>query len=122
MWEGRLCFNEEGKKEDHKDGRSATRRTEEILLAIMNMVMPFLRFTMEIGEDFIDMKLPTLDVKIWVKNGIIEYDFFKKTMAANTVLHGKTSQSKTTKFASLTQEVVRRLLHTSRTPHLESPT
>ena len=41
---------EEWKKEDLKDGKSATRRTAEILLAIMNMVMPFLKFTMEVGE------------------------------------------------------------------------
>ena len=51
---------------------------------------------------------------IWVKNGRIEYDFFEKTMSTNTVLHAKTSQSEKTKFASLAQEVVRRLLHTSR--------
>ena len=36
-------------------------------------------------------------------------------MAANIVLHAKTAQSDKNKFASLTQEVVRRLLHTSRT-------
>ena len=35
-------------------------------------------------------------------------------MAANTVLHAKTALSEQTKFSSLTQEVVRRLLHTSR--------
>ena len=35
-------------------------------------------------------------------------------MAANTVLHAKTAQSEQVKFSSLSQEVVRRLLHTSR--------
>jgi hypothetical protein len=49
---------------------------------MMNMVMPFLMFTMEIGEDFVDLILPILDVKIWVANGIIEYDFFEKPRAA----------------------------------------
>ena len=115
MWDGRLCFCEEWKMEDMKDGKSATRRTAEILLNLMNQIMPFLKFTMEIGEDFIDMKLPTLDVRIWIRNGRIEYDFFEKTMSTNTVLHAKTAQSEKTKFASLAQEVVRRLLHTSRT-------
>ena len=81
MWDGRLCFCEEWKMEDMKDGKSATRRTAEILLNIMNQVMPFIKFTMEIGEDFIDMKLPTFDVRIWVKNGRIEYDFSEKTMS-----------------------------------------
>jgi hypothetical protein len=64
MWEGRPCFCEEWKLEDIKDGKSATRRTAEILISIMNQVMPFLQFTVEIGEDFIDLKLPTLDVKL----------------------------------------------------------
>ena len=59
-----------------------------------------------------DLKLPTLDVKIWVREGRIEFDFFEKTMSINTVLHAKTAQSDSTKFASLSQEVVRRLLHT----------
>ena len=95
-------------------GKSATRRTAEVILAIMNSIMPFLKFTMEIGEDFIDCKLPTLDVKIWMIAGRIEFDFFEKPMAGNTVLHAKTAQSESNKFSSLTQEVVRRLLHTSR--------
>ena len=43
MWEGRLCFCETWKLEDIKDGKSATRRTAEILISIMNQVMPFLR-------------------------------------------------------------------------------
>ena len=64
---------------------------------------------MEIGEDFIDMKLPTLDVKIWIVNGRIELDFYEKPMANNMVLHARTAQSDKNKFASLTQEVVRRL-------------
>ena len=59
--------------------------------------------------------MPTLDVKIWVVDGErIEYDFFEKPMSTNLVLHAKTAQSESTKFSALTQEVVRRLLHTSR--------
>jgi hypothetical protein len=81
----------------------------------MDQIIPSLQFTMEIGEDIIDLKLPTLDVKIWIVNGRIEYNFFEKPMAANIVLHAKTAKSNKNKFASLTQEVVRRLLHTSRT-------
>ena len=52
-------------------GKSATRRTAEVILAIMNSIMPFLKFTMEIGEDFIDCKLPTLDVESWMIAGRI---------------------------------------------------
>ena len=114
LWEGRLCYCEEWRKEDMKAGKSATRRTAEIILQLMNQIMPSLKFTMEIGEDFVDLKLPTLDVRIWVREGRIEFDFFEKTMGINTVLHTKTAQSDSTKFASLSHEVVWRLLHTSR--------
>jgi hypothetical protein len=68
----------------------------------------------EVGDDFVDLKLPTLDLKIWIRNGLVEYEFYEKPMSANTVLHAKTALSEQVKFSSLTQEVVRRLLHTSR--------
>ena len=55
--------------------------------------MTFLRFTLEIGEDFEDKKLPTLDVKIWVAGNMIHFDFFEKPMSTNTVLHAKEAQS-----------------------------
>ena len=70
-WDGGLCWSEEWKQEDIENGKSATKRTADILLDIMNSIMEFLRFTLEISEDFVDGKLPTLDVKIWVVDNII---------------------------------------------------
>ena len=55
-----------------------------------------------------------MDIKIWIKDGLIEYEFYEKPMGANIVLYAKTALSEQTKLSSLTQEVVRRLLHTSR--------
>ena len=112
--DGGLCWSEEWKQEDIENGKSATKRTTDILLDIMNSIMEFLRFTLEISEDFVDGKLPTLDVKIWVVDNTIYFDYFEKPMNTNLVLHAKTAQSQCVKFASLTQEAVRRLLHTSR--------
>ena len=45
---------------------SAARRTALVLVGMMNDVFPFLNFTVELGEDFMDGKLPSLDVAIWV--------------------------------------------------------
>ena len=59
-----------------------------ILVDMMNSMMSFLNFTVEVGDDFEDGKLPTLDLKVWIQDGVIEYEFY--------------------------EEVVRRLLHTSR--------
>jgi hypothetical protein len=80
-WEGRLCWSEKWRQEDLKAGKTASRRTAEILLEIMNSIMTFLTFTLEIGEDFHDQKLPTLDVKIWVDKNKIFFDFFEKPMS-----------------------------------------
>ena len=62
--------------EDEDKEKSATLRSSEILIGVMNSIMLFLKFTLEIGEQFEDQKLPTLDLKCWVKNGIIEFQFF----------------------------------------------
>jgi hypothetical protein len=58
---------------------------------------------------------PRKDVTIWVsREGRIEYKFYEKPMGANIVLLARTALSDQTKLSSLTQEVVRRLLQTSR--------
>ena len=46
------------------DGKTATRRTGEVVLDVMNSVMHFLKFTLEIGEDFEENRLPTLKLKL----------------------------------------------------------
>ena len=96
LFEGALCYCEAWRQEDAEAGKTATRRTAEILLHIMNSVISFLKFTLEIGEDFEDRILPTLDLKIWVQDGKIEFMFFVKPMATNTGLHAKTALSNST--------------------------
>ena len=44
-------------------------RSAIILVAMMNEIFPFMNFTIELGEDFVDGKLPSLDTKIWVVDG-----------------------------------------------------
>ena len=73
--EGSLCYTKSWEEEDRKSGLSAARRTATILVAMMNEVFPFLIFTIELGEDFSDGKLPSLDIKIWAVDGVIMYEF-----------------------------------------------
>ena len=61
---GLQCFCEEWKLEDMREGLSSTARTARILVGMMNSIMEFLRFTVEIADDFMDLKLPTLDLRI----------------------------------------------------------
>ena len=68
-WEGTLFYTEQWRIEDQKDGISSTARTLRVLVAIID-VYEFLGFTPEIGEGFTDLKLPTLDILMWIKDGL----------------------------------------------------
>ena len=116
---GSLCYTKSWEEEDRASGRSAARRTALVLVGMMNDVFPFLNFTVELGEDFIDGKLPSLDVAIWVvdRNRIM-YEFFEKTMATNLMVEATSALSKEVKLSTLSEEVSRRLRNTS--PRLES--
>ena len=111
---GHLCYTESWEKEDRESGLSATRRTALILVAMMNDIFHFLNFTIELGEDFVDGKLPSLDINIWVVNGrFIFYEYFEKTMASNLMVEAKSALSREVKLATLTEEIARRLRNTS---------
>ena len=63
-------------------GKSNEERTAEAMIASMNGVWGFLKFTMEICQQFTNKKLPTLDLMLWVTSeGVIEFEFFEKPMA-----------------------------------------
>ncbi len=54
-----------------------------------------LDFTMELGEDFEDGKLPSLDINIWVVGGkLVLYEFFEKVMASNLMVEAGSALSK----------------------------
>ena len=60
-----------------------------ILVDIMNSMMSFLNFTVEVEDVFHDGKLPTLDLKVWIQDGVIEDEFHEKPMSGNTLVHAK---------------------------------
>ena len=112
--EGSLCYTKSWEEEDKESGLSAPRRNAKILVAMMNDIFPFLNFTTELGEDFMDGKLPSLDTNVWVVDGwLIMHKFFEKTMASNLMVEAGSSLSKDVKLASLAEEVGRRLRNTS---------
>ena len=80
----------------------------------MNDVFPFLKFTTEIGEDFPNGRLPSLDTEIWVEGKRkVLFAFYEKPMATNLVVQAKSALSQEVKAATLSEEVVRRLRNTS---------
>ena len=84
------------------------------MISMMNDVFPFLKFTIELGEDFPDGKLPRLDTKVWILNAwTILFEFFEKTMASNLMVEAGSALSQEVKLATLSEEVTRRLRNTS---------
>ena len=81
--------------------------------AIVNSINKTLRCTIETKEDFPTDRLPTLDTTVWVENGRILHSFFEKPTTKNTVLHRDTALSENTKMATLSIELIRRMLNTS---------
>jgi hypothetical protein len=95
-------------------GISSSIRYANILVAMMNEIFPFLNFTIELGEDFSDGKLPSLDTKIWVMDGWrVLFQFFEKTMTTNLMVEAESALSREIKLSTLSEEVTRRLRNTS---------
>ena len=63
--------------DEHK---TDVKKTQEVLLMIMNDIHDDLSFTTESQEDFYDNKLPTLDftMRLVDDNKYISYNFYKK--------------------------------------------
>jgi hypothetical protein len=113
-WEGELCYCEEWEAEDKNNGMSALARTSSVLECSMKGVYSFLKMTMEIGDDFPDGRLPTLDLKMWVsEDNTVLYSFYEKPMATNQVIQKDSAIPENIKMSSLNAEVVRRMLNTS---------
>lgn len=111
---GRLCFTESWRREDMEMDVTPTRISARCLVGSMNDVLPFLKFTTEIGEDFPNGRLPSLDTEIWVEGKRkVLFAFYEKPMATNLVVQAKSALSQEVKAATLSEEVVRRLRNTS---------
>ena len=112
--DGGLAYTKTWEREDRMSGLSASRRTANVLVGMMNSLFPFLNFTVELGDDFADGKLPSLDIAIWVvADRLIMYEHFEKTMATNLLVEAKSALSMEVKQATLSEEVARRLRNTS---------
>ena len=114
-WSGeRMERREEWHQEDEKLGTTGQRRTSRALLAVLNSIHPgILRCTTEIGEDFEDGRLPTLDTSVWIEEGRAKYTFYEKPTATSKVIDRRSALSENCKLASLSQNMIRRMRNTS---------
>ena len=90
-------------------------RTAKEVLKIYNSIMPELRCTSELAEEFENNRLTTLDTKLWVEtvSGKLEYQFYEKPMSSRFLICKDSTLPENKKMSSLTQNLIRRLKHTS---------
>ena len=92
-------------------GAEVTRR---VLEQTLNSVEEYLQFTTEIGEEFSEGWLPTLDTsfKIGEQNQIL-FRYFEKETCSRMTVQQKTAMNENTKIQVVSNDLVRRLLNSS---------
>ena len=130
--EKKLVYKEDWREEDERMRYSKERKTCFEVLKIMNSVFKDIKFTVEAEEDFKTSRIPTLDFEMWlekaeskerdtaeekdakeIRKGKVIYSFYEKEMSSNFCIMENTAMSWNQKRASLSQEVIRRMLNTS---------
>ena len=111
--EKKMKVTEEARIEDEKlrdEGETLDARMARILTPAMNSINPDLLFTVELREDFVDGKLPTLDCRIWYnEDWTLNHTYFEKEMKSQLMIPEKSAMSDKQKISILSNDLVRRL-------------
>ena len=95
-----IVETEEARVEDEvrkKEGESPDARMVRVLTPAMNAINPDLVFTTELREDFMDMKLPTLDFKMWYEDDwSINHTYYEKEMRSQLMIQDKERDARET--------------------------
>ena len=109
----KIVINQEKAREDSET--DADERLAKILIDIANSVMTCIKMEGDWPSRNADQKLPILDMKVWTRgDGIIMYQHYEKAVSSKTVLHSESAHSAAIKRSVHTQEILRRLLNSSR--------
>ena len=106
---GKMTVTEEAKQEDLALGENVNTRMARVCLPLMNDINRDLVFTVEVPEEFEDDRLPTLDTKLWLDQGMIRLTYFEKSMKTPFLLMKRSAMSQHQRCAILANELVRRL-------------
>ena len=113
MEERRMVVTEEAVKEDERrkeEGESSSARMARTLIPAMNAINPDLRFTVEIEEDFLDKRLPTLDCKLWFnRDWSLNHTYYEKDMKSQILIPARSAMAETQRMNILSNDLVRRL-------------
>jgi hypothetical protein len=111
--EGRIVVDKKKKLVD--ENRTDSKVTMDIIQQIANSIDPMIKLTVETPCNFIDGKLPVLDVKVNIndkEHNRIDFEFFEKSTKNPRVILADSALSFSKKRTILTQECLRRLRNT----------
>ena len=112
--DGTLQYRKEWREEERLSGMTALHKTTEVLQEIMNGICGWLSLTMETEEMFGGW-LPTLELEIkTMDDNKVLFQYFDKPMVLNMVLHRRSAIPEATRRATLNQELIRRMVNTSK--------
>ena len=100
--------------EDQKSGLTDNQRTMREFRAMANSIFSFIQVTSDSQDDNAGNTLPVLDLQCWVEGGLVLHSFYRKPMGSEYCLMEASAMGSNTKWATLTQEVIRRMKNTSR--------
>ena len=85
--------------------------TEENIMNRVKDIGSKIHPTIEIEVDYPskhkDKKVPILDLKVWIEQGKIMHEFYRKEMATKTMVHARSAMPMTKKRTIITQELIR---------------
>ena len=108
-----LIFDEEKSKEDELKSDSTI--TMEVLKDIANSIDDMITFTFDTPSNYIEGKMPALDLKVSVneeKGNRIDFEFYEKPTKNPKVILADSAINSSSKRTILTQECIRRLRNT----------
>ena len=112
MVDKELKFKLRWEKEDQE--LSPLEITKRVIGGTLEGVEEFLEFTVETGEDFEDMWLPTLDVSLFVdRSNKVLHRFFEKPTSSNITVQRRTAMAEDAKVQIVSNDLIRRLLNNS---------
>ena len=104
-----FVFSQKVKEEDDALDEKSNVRMARVCRDAMNDISTDLEFTTESPEEFAQGRLPTLDFKLWLVNGIIFWSYFEKEMRTPFVIMRRSAMGEQQRMSILSNELIRRL-------------
>ena len=103
---------------DEDQGIPDDKRTMTLLQSVAAHIHPSIRITIDYPSNYMDGKIPMLDVKMWIADvdgrKMVLYEHYEKEMATKAVMHAMSAIPMQTKRTVLSQEMLRILIHCSK--------